>query len=509
MQQAASRNTTEHDHALPSRKRVLRSACLLVLILSAAGCGGDSNPEATPSAKPFTEVSLSLHCSDSAFAKAITPAVNSWATRTGAKVTVRTEKMIPNDDADVAIISAGELGAWAERGELVPVPATFRALDHPFQWGGVLPVYREQLIEWGGQAQAMPLGGDGLLIVYRADRLADPRFMTAFRQTRNRDPGVPNTWEEFAALACAFAEIDGTPSLPTLTGAELADLVFRVAVCYDRPAMNETAIAKQGQGLTHVSFLHDPNTGDSRITTPGFRLANEWLGGLVACKCIPSEGAQSRSPVAALLQGEASMGVLSLRQLGELRENGVVPARFGIAPLPGTATFIDPTNKQPVPSGLPNYVPYYSGGLVGVVRTRCRKSDAGFDLLAEIGSPTRSLEWVSNPNLGIGPFRAAHLERERLSAWLSYGFDAERSRQLLDAMRQYIRTEVKNPGYGLRGPDRNELSEAAAVEFANVLSGKTPPNLCLDQLQGVWNRLDAKTSRPTLISWRKRAVGLN
>src|SRR4051812_22828119 len=96
---------------------IIGLACLL-----AAGCGPDPNPGTGQPSKPFTGISLMVLCPDAAFAPALTPAAESWATRTGAKVTVKTEAMTPGDTADVGILTAGEFGAWADRGELAPVP---------------------------------------------------------------------------------------------------------------------------------------------------------------------------------------------------------------------------------------------------------------------------------------------------------------------------------------------------------------------------------------------------
>src|SRR5581483_1653705 len=112
-----------------------------------AGCDGDAAKTTTAEPKPFAGTSLTLRCADPAFADAITPAARSWAERTGATVAVRHEAMAAGDDSDIGIIAAPELGAWADRGELAAVPAGVRASDHPFQWTGVLPAYREQVIE--------------------------------------------------------------------------------------------------------------------------------------------------------------------------------------------------------------------------------------------------------------------------------------------------------------------------------------------------------------------------
>ncbi|MCE9563068.1 MAG: hypothetical protein K8U57_13580 [Planctomycetes bacterium] len=392
---------------------------------------------------------------------------------------------------------------WADRNDLAPVPAGFRVVDHPYQWSGLLPEYREHLIEWGGQARALPLAGDGALLVYRADRLTDPKFVAAFRERLGRDPAVPATWEDFAVLAVQFAEFDRKPSLPPMTAAETADVFFRVAACFDRLAMNETGV-KVGTGVSSASFAHDVGTGDSRLNAPCFLAAAEWLGSL------PKSVGGPVDPAVALSKGDAMLAVVTLTQLAKLpKENGRIPARFGIAPLPGTRKYFDHEQKQFVPVGTANYVPYFAGGKLGVVRARCPKQEAAFDLLAELGSPTRSLELLSTPGLGVGPFRNAHLERDRLSAWFGYGFDADRSKALQDMMRHYARPEVRNPVYGLRGPDQQALNAAAAEELTKIATGTVTPNVGLNQLLGAWNRIDEKTPKETRLRWRKLSSGVN
>jgi ABC-type glycerol-3-phosphate transport system substrate-binding protein len=407
--------------------------------------------------------------------------------------------MTAGDDTDIGILAVPEFGTWAGRGELVRVPAAIRTLDHSFQWTGVLPAYREQLIEWGGQAQAVPLAGDGFVVVYRADRLADATFIAAFHKTFGRNPAVPATWEEFADLAVAFAALDGKPSLPALAGADVADLFFRVAACYDRPATADS------NARIAPSLHFDVMTGDPRLDAPGFAAAANWLARLTETKCFaPVLPAGTRAdPAAALEKGDAALAVVSLTQLAGLRpkEGGPVPARFGLAALPGTRTFTNPENGMPILAAAPNYIPYFAGGRLGVVRTRCPNVEAAFDLLAELGGPVRSLEILSTPGLGAGPFRVSHLERDRLGIWYGYGFDAEHSKQLQDALRQYVRMEVKPRVIGLREPDQGALSDAAATELATLLGGRRADD-ALARLTAAWKQIDEKTPKETRIRWR-------
>src|SRR5437764_187487 len=85
-------------------------------------------------------------------------------------------------------------------------------------------------------AAAVPVTGDGFLVVYRADRLADKTVAAEFQKRYAHEPTAPATWEEFADLAAVLAAIDKKPSLPPLPAdpERLLDLFGRVASSADR-----------------------------------------------------------------------------------------------------------------------------------------------------------------------------------------------------------------------------------------------------------------------------------
>jgi multiple sugar transport system substrate-binding protein len=509
MQQSLSLNleTVQCLSRRPASVFLVISGIIGTILIS--GCGDDSRYSSQPS-NAFTGVSLKLHCPDKGFAEVISPTARSWADRTGAKIAIKIEPMSLGDDADIGIIDASELGIWAVRDALTQVPVGLRSPDHPFQWMGLLPAYREQLIVWGGQAQAIPLSGDGFLILYRSDRLKETKFIDEFHKQYARNPVAPTTWDEFAAIAGIFASIDGKPSLPPLSNSELASLFFRIAACHDRRLQIESPNARVSGGLDALSFQFNLTNGKPRLNAPSFLAAANWIADLAAKKCLPPPVAEGTSdPTSALARNQASIAVVSLAQLARMpRENGMIPERFGIAALPGTRTTYDPEKQRLVSLPHSNYIPYFTGGRLGVVRTRCQNPDAAFDLLAEMGGPTRSVEIVSSSESGTGPFRIAHLDHDRLQVWYGYGFDSVRSDQLRNVLLQYIHLEAKNPTFGLRGPDQSELSAAGARAIGKIASG-TPPKTGLKQLLDDWEQIDLKTPQDNRIKWRKLEAGLN
>jgi hypothetical protein len=494
-----------------SRLSILTTAAVLALGTALAALFGCEAPAPTvhSAKKQYDGVPLVVSCPDPAFADAIGPIAQTWAARTGASVTIAPAPMTRTDSSDIGVLPPGALGEWGEAGLLVPVPARLRTGEQ-YQWQGLLPAYAERLAEWGGQALAVPLAGDGAVLVYRADRFAETTAADEFQMRFGRRPGAPATWEEFADLAEFFAARNKGPSLPALPTDpdRLFDLFCRVAASADRRALNDVELAaRTGRDRDALAFQFSVVTGKPRVRGPGFLFAASWLNRLRAAGALPAPGAPE-DPVAALADGRAVLALVGLDQLARLpRENGVVPARFALASVPGTRTAHDPERPKAGAAHL-NYVPYFCGGRFGAVRTRCPNPDAAFDLLAELGGPARSAELVGTPGLGAGPLRTAHLDRDRLVLWLGYGFDEERTKLLQDVLRQYVGQTVKNPTFTLRGPDRAALVAAAVDPLRKLAAGAAPPAEALQLIETGWNELDAKVPAATLPRWRQKEAGL-
>lgn len=497
--------------------RVAGRVCLSSIVLTAllsllvlTGCDNQVVPPRTPGT--YEGQKITLRCPDAAFADAITPMVKAWEVRTGATVTIARETMTSADDSDLGIIPTNDLGAWAEPGLLSPVPPKLRASDNPFQWFGLLPAYGERLVEWGGQTQAIPLTSDGFVIVYRADRFADKTAEEEFQKQYKHALTAPATWEEFADVAEFFAKRDKTPSLPPLPADPegMFDLFCRVAASADRRAFNDVELtSRTARDRDALAFQVSTTTGKPRLNSFGFQYAAQWLDRLQTAKAIPAVPPGGLAdPIPALADGRAVLAVVSLAQLARLpRENGGVPTRFAISGIPGSGTYPNPDTGKPVIAPSPNYVPYFSGGRLGVVRTRCPHPEAAFDLLADLGGPARSAELVSTPGLGAGPVRIAYLDRDHLIVWLGYALSAERSKELQDALRHFAGQSVKNPTFELRGPDRSSLVAAAADPLRKIGVG-LKPNDALAQAEAAWQALNAKVPPETLQAWQRHAAGL-
>jgi multiple sugar transport system substrate-binding protein len=472
---------------------------LRALILLMAGCAGpDGATSENVADKPLQGTTLTLHCPDARLRSLYDPLVRVWTRKTGATVELRAERFDP-DHADLGILPFAELGELAAAGEIAPVPLSLREPGNPYQWSSVLSVYRgEPYAGWGRQMFGLPLAADGFVLVYRTDRLVDPRIKADFRMQFHRPLTVPTAWEDFADVAAFFAERDRRPSLPRVTSdlgqpSAIESWFFRIAACYDRPLTSET-----------LAFQFDLNTGKPRIDGPAFASAARLLASLKARGCLPTTG--SSDPIAALEEDRAVLAMVPLYDLIRLKRNGVVPARYGIAPLPGTKQAADAATGK-LASTPGNYMPFFDGGWLGAVSRGCKDSAAAFALLAELGGPARSQEIVAAG--GFGPLRDTHLEADRTTIWLGYGFDGPRTKALQEALLSYLGKSVRNPTFGLRTPDRATLSSLLLPELNRIVNGEVKPEEALKRAAESWEGTNPKVPRERLLDWRRKAAGLN
>ncbi len=478
------------------------------------GCGaGDSAGPATQVSNPYAGATVTIACPDVSLAEDVKNRTASWASEHKVAVKIETRPVAEVPAADAAIVPASDLGGLAADGKLAVLPARVRQGDHELKWIQIAEPFRKSLSGWGGDVVGIPIVGDGLVLVYRADRFADPTHRQNFRRLPNhagRELAPPATWEEYLEIAAFFASAEKKPSLPPLPSnpSRLVTDFCQIAACYDRKSQTPTEIAGAGRtGVEESSFAFqlDLATGDPLLTRPAFLEAASWFE---KSRQYRTPGS-SDHPVDALSTGTAVLGLASLDDLARLRGGArEMPKKFGIAPLPGSRFYFD-ANAQRVPVPTRNFVPYLgSGTRIGVVLKSSRNADAAWDLLADAGSLAGSLTILSQDSRGYGPFRSEHLDEGREQSWIEHGLDADRVRDLSRALRQQAGVASGNPVYVLRTPDQAELMAALEKQVRAVANGETKPDAAMQKAAEEWKTIEAKTPPEKLRTWRRSAAGL-
>jgi multiple sugar transport system substrate-binding protein len=471
-----------------------------------AGCGGPAATTPAAPARPFEGAALKVACPGEPGRAVVERYGRSWATREGVRLEAATYDAAAGPEsvagADLWLIEPAALGRWAAAGRLAPLPDAYMH-DHPgagadgrppYDWAGLLPLYRERLLRWGDRVYALPVLGEAPLCFYRQDLLADPAHRAAFREKYGRDLARPTTWDEFADSAEFFAARPGLgPSLPPLGGdGETAREFYTIAASFAvRPASGTTMNDRRDLRAELFSFHFDFATGQPRIASPGFVHALELLGRLQKCRA-PADGKPAPEAFAA---GKAVLCLADASWISRLQKSAARPD-FGICRVPGSRHYFDYSGKEEAPPGG-SFVPYLgAAGCLGVVPRGSGGEEAAFALLAELSGPATSRQIAIEPEWGGGVLRREQLDTG--GGWSSFGLDQERTTALLQALQQtLIHAGMGNPATRLRLPKEAAYQQALLEEVRAALAGKKSAADALKAAEERWQTLDPPDKRRT------------
>src|SRR5581483_6067617 len=179
--------------------------CARLFCLILAGATASCAPPAAVEPPPEHQGTLlRVACPDELTAALVRNESRRWAAQQGATVEMMVaDRTAAGAKADIWLLSPAELPRWAQAERLRELPAAFKQREE-FNWGDLLPQYRELLQTWDRKTYAVPLVGEGLVCCYRADRFGDEAEQKAFQARYGRALRPPTSWEEFADLAEFF-----------------------------------------------------------------------------------------------------------------------------------------------------------------------------------------------------------------------------------------------------------------------------------------------------------------
>ncbi len=481
------------------------------LLAALAGCGPTAVTTG-PAPRPFDGAAVKVACPDAVMKRVVERFGRDWAARQGARleaVTYGPQTGPESAGADVWLVEPASLGRWAAADALAPLPDDYtreRGGDEgrpKYDWGGLLPLYRERLLRWGERAFALPLLGDAPLCFYRLDLFADAGHRAAFRQRYGRDLEPPTTWDEFADVAEFFNGRPGTaPSLPPLAGDdEIAAAFDTIAASCAVRATDILHLPRDRDARGEVfSFDCDFATGEPRVASPGFVHALALLRRLQACRA-PDDGKPGPEAFAA---GKAALCLADASWVPRFQKSAGRP-RFGVRRVPGSQTLYDyATGKKEELRGV-NFVPYLgASGWLGVVPRGSAHADAAFALLAELTGPEKSRQVVIEPEWGGGAVRRDQLTDA--AGWSSFGLDQAQTTGLVQALQETLTPAgVGNPATRLRLPKQADYRRALVAELRAALAGKKEPAAALGAAAARWREIDPADRRRTEYA---RSLGL-
>ena len=496
----------------PRRFVALASVAVAAAFGLLLGCGPTPVSAPTGAVKPFAGKALKIAVADPALAAEISGRAKAWAKRQAATATVVTEPP-PRDvaDADISVVPLEGISGPASRGELAAVPDSLTGVGKPFRWDTVFIPYQSSLVVWGSAVIAVPIAGDGLVCVYRADRFREPDAKKIFRDRFQKELAPPRTWEDIAELGAAFHRPD-RPSLPPISKdrSDALALFHQIAACFDRApaASGNKEVGGAARALSfHIDIAED--RFQPRLNAPAFAAAYDWFHKTAAFR--PSAPGD---PLAALDTGTAVVAVLTLRELAKLPRDpktGAVSDAFGIAPVPGTRTYFDAGGRVQQAAGGRNAVPFLGGNATfATVSKSSENAAAAWDFLIDLAGPEGSTGMLHESQLGAGPTREGHVAAQAgIANWQRYGFDEARTKDLAAALNIYADSTVANPALPLRTPDAPAIYAILETQLRRAAAGQATGAEAAAAATAAWAEHDKATDAAVLKNWRRKAAGLD
>jgi ABC-type glycerol-3-phosphate transport system substrate-binding protein len=498
---------------------VALAATLFASLIFLHGCKPVLPPGGPP--KPFAGVTVRVAAPDPpALKELLQRHRENWRELSGGSVEIVS---VNSPAVDVRILSAAEMPRWAQAGKLMQIPAAI--LDSPsFESGQLLRIYRYRFMEWAGKTYAIPILGDSLVLIYRADLLELPQHKAKLEERLHHSmrQNGPATWQEWALIAEYFSQQSKwtedeapkmlpRPAWPPLPAA-VADLdreFHAVAASFVRPGVNQEKLDKLPQverDRVLYNYHFDVVTGEPWIQAAGFVAALSFLQRVEKFRAT-----NTSDPLQAFREGQALFTFASLADIPRLQDDARLNDRIAVGRVPGSELFYAPDagNEKARMDADGNAIPYVgSGAWLGAVTADAAQPEAAQNLLQFLGGPQTSLEVVLEPRWGGGPTRRSHLDIDNRSGWFGYGLSKDRTNQLLVALEAQCNPPIVNPVYRLRTPEERAYRDAFIESIRPALSGKSSPESALAQAAERWKELGKNDPALRLKEYRL-SIGLN
>lgn len=488
------------------RSIVFGRAALLALALGGVGCQwGDSSSTANPRAFPGVTLTVGA-VGDPASLAAARAWKTTWERETGASLVFIDDALDPADlktrGVDVVVFPGDRLG------DLVDVTALSRleeqevrppvalgdeeAPPDPLAFADLIPVFREQVSQYGDHRIGLPLGGTGLVMVYRRD-LFESEANKAAAQAKGITLAAPKTWDELDALVAFLHEQTGKG-----IAAPLGDDPEGVG--------NVLLLARSTSSALHpdhYAVLFDPDSMRPRIDSPPFV---EALAAMAKWKAHTPQGGESFSADdarAAFRKGEAAI-LIDRAETASKWTDPKKPLSVIAAALPSSSRVYEPDRKIWQDLDSPNrvaYLPRGGGLLVGITpRGSETNRKAALDLVKSLGGPETARSLLIEPSYPLLPVRNTQLSAGLPDPRSALGVDVRAwgiaVAQTLTAPRTVI---------GLRIPQSDEYLAAIAKARKSAMAG-TAPESALAEAASTWNALTEKLGRDRQLWHYRRSL---
>jgi multiple sugar transport system substrate-binding protein len=434
--------------------------------------------------------------------------VKPFQQRTGAKVRVVTpgwndtiQKIDqsltdPNLNYDIFVVIALWNGTLLGGNHIEPVP---QWVKDKIDWDDVLPIYRDNILSWGGVAYGLPYDGDSVNLYYRKDIFEDPEYQRRFRLRYGYKLKAPKTWKQYRDIAEFFTgwdwDKDGKIEYG-ITGARVRGDVTLLQF-FARAA----AYAKHPD---QKAYYFDPDTMQARINNPGFvRALTEWVE---VMRFGPPgmanfAGHDVRNNFAS---GEVAMA-MDWADLGIFAANSpvsIVQDKVGYAQIPGSNRVFNPVTERW--EKRYNQVSSISGNWMFFVNKNSKNKQLAFEFAAHMTSPELTSELTATSGNAVNPSRYSHFTDP--TSWQKGGFSIESAERYLKEIT--ISLANTNVVWDITIPGAAEYYQALDKLIHKAVLGKLQPQEALDLAAARWEEITDRLGREKQIQTYRASLNL-
>jgi hypothetical protein len=368
--------------------------------------------------------------------------------------------------ADAILYPVGLLGTLAERGYIVELPERYwngEKLDRR----GLLEQGRKREAIWGEKPFAVPLGSQLPVLLYRADVFAKLGL------------SPPTTWDELPSLAARLSTREDLGELAPPAGEAWNGVLEPLA----EGSAVETFLMRTAASLRHrnqYSTLFDFVTMEPMIEGPPFVKALEQLVETHAMNPGTVLEADRSTAIRELWAGRTALVVAwpsSSAGASDVESAPTVDAdvvRFAVAPIPGSTSTYNASQKKWEPRGDDEAVSVPLLGLtgrLGSVTKASRRAAAAANLLSMLSTAEWSVRVLSaSQGAGVSRWGGSSVGRALRSQCRGRGFDSL-PLHMPAACRSRSRIRTKPAACGVRrilgiqrGPIAVRIRPAVAIE---------------------------------------------
>jgi len=380
---------------------------------------------------------------------------------------------------------------------LEPVPEFYQASS------GMSDVTKNYLdvARWGETMIQYPMDGDRHYLKYRTDIFDNPEMQAKYKADTGNDLRVPETWEEYNAIAQYFSgwdwSGDGNLNYGSAEVSKRDDLMFSAFISRVAPYAKHPDV---GGG-----FFFDLETMEPLVNTPG------WVRGLElfieAQKAFPPGGTNFGlgDEIFSFGGGQTLMSYSwDDAFVQAMQSDSPIRNMVAAAPLPGAHDVWNRKTGQWDHFDTPNRAPYITWGWTSAVSNLSENKDMAFDYLCFFSNEANTLHDLQIGRFGVNPYRTTHFDAAFWQDQL--GWEAKTAETYVATLSGM--DESRNRVFDLRVPGVSQFMSSMAAGVAAAMAGQKDPQAAMDDVAAEWRDIVERIGKDRLREAYAKVVAL-